>query len=107
MLLAVVARALASERCELEARDLLIGQGLSVAEIDQILTHLSSPILSELETLLVPLARETVWYQPAQIQRRCAQVQASITNEQFLDFCGAVSLFNALCRLGVLRELHL
>ncbi len=106
MLFAVVACALAYESCEAEARELLIGHGLGVDDIEQILTHLSSPLLSEMVSLLVPLARETVWYQPAQIQRRCAQVKSSITNEQFLDFCGALSLFNALCRLGVLRHVR-
>ena len=101
MLFAVVARALGSGSCEAEARGLMAKQGLSSSDIEQILTHLSAPILSQLEQILVPLARETVWYQPAQIQRRCAEAQAQISNEQFLDFCGAVSLFNSLCRLGV------
>jgi alkylhydroperoxidase family enzyme len=105
LLFAVVARALGSERCEQEARRLL-NEDFSEADIDQILTHLSSPALSELERLLVPLARETVWYQPAQIQRHCAEVQAQVSDAEFLDFLGAVSLFNSLSRLGVIVELR-
>ena len=60
--------------------------GFTKEDIDQVLTHLSSPALSEIEQLLVPLARETVWYQPVQIQRRCAALQSRVSNEQFLDF---------------------
>ena len=81
-------------------------QGFAKAEIDQILTHLSSPALSEIEQLLVPLARETVWYQPVQIQRRFAALQSKVSNEQFLDFLGTVSLMNSLCRLRVIFGLR-
>lgn len=102
LLFAVVARALGSKRCEQEATRLLLEQGFSEADVDQVLTHLSSPALSEIERVLVPLARETVWYQPAQIQRRCAEAQAQLPDEQFLDFLGAVALLNSLCRLGVI-----
>jgi hypothetical protein len=84
----------------------LLEQGLTEDDIDQVITHLSSPILSELEQELISLARETIWYQPAQIQRRCAEVQARISNEQFLDFCGAVALLNSLCRLGVIIDMR-
>jgi len=106
VLLAVVARALGSSRCEEEARGLLIQDGFAIDDIDQLLTHLSSPALSEVERALVPLARETVWYQPAQIQRRCAEVQSQVSNEQFLDFLGAVSLLNSLCRLEAIVGPH-
>ena len=81
-------------------------QGFAKAEIDQILTHLSSPALSEIEQLLVPLARETVWYQPVQIQRRFAALQSKVSNEQFLYFLGTVSLMNSLCRLRVIFGLR-
>jgi AhpD family alkylhydroperoxidase len=104
LLYAVVARAFGSSRCEQEATNLLIDQDLAADDIDQVLTHLSSPALSEVEQLLVRLARETVWYQPAQIQRRCAEVQSQLSAEQFLDFLGAVSLLNSLCRLGVITD---
>jgi len=104
ILFAIIARALGSERCEREAVRMLTEQGFAPSDIDQILTHLSSPVLSDLERQLVPLARETVWYQPAAIQRRCAEVQSGITPAEFLDFCGAVSLLNMLCRLGVIVD---
>lgn len=104
ILFAIIARALGSVRCEREAVTMLLEQGLPQADIDQILTHLSSPALSDLERRLVPLARETIWYQPAVIQRRCAEVQSDLSAAEFLDFCGAVALLNTLCRLGVIVD---
>ena len=106
LLFAVVARALSSPDCEQEARAMLLEHGFAEADIDQVLTHLSSPSLSEIEQLFIPLARETVWYQPVQIQRRCAALQSQVSNEQFLDFLGAVSLMNSLCRLRVIVGLR-
>ncbi len=73
-------------------------------EVQEILTHLASPALNEIEGEIVPLARETVWYQPAQIQRRCREFQDLVTREQMLEFLGAASLANAVCRLGVVSD---
>ena len=106
ILFAIVAWALGSQRCEAEAIGLLLEQGWNPEDVDQVLTHLASPVLSELEQLLMPVTRETVWYQPVQIQRRCAELQSHLSNEQFLDFCGTVSLLNTLCRLEVIVDLH-
>ena len=105
LMFAVVGRALGSARCEEEATKMLLDDGLQAAEIAQILDHLASPALSEVEALLIPLARETVWYQPANIQRRCAKAQAKVSHEQFLDFLGGVSLLNSVCRLGFIVDL--
>ena len=73
-------------------------------EVQEILTHLSSPALDEIEREIVPLARETVWYQPAQIQRRCREFQDLVTREQMLEFVGVASIANAVCRLGVVGD---
>lgn len=105
LMFAVVGRALGSEHCEAEARKMLLDDGLDESEIAQILDHLASPALNEMEALLVPLARETVWYQPAKIQRRCAKAQEMMSHEQFLDFLGGVSLLNSVCRMGLLVDL--
>ena len=101
LIFAVVSRALDSTRCEEEARSRLRIDGLSDDDIDYILAHLSSPLLTQTEKVLVPFARETVWYQPAQIQRRCAEVQ-----KEFLHFIGVVSLVNALCRIGFISDIE-
>ena len=102
LIFAVVARALGSESGEREAAILLLDQGLERDDIHQVLTHLASPALSDVERVLVPFARETVRYQPAHIQRRCSEVRRHLTEEQFLKLLGVVSLANAICRLGFL-----
>lgn len=104
LIYAVVAYALGSTHCVAEARARLQEDGLESSDIDQILAHLSSPRLSEIETVLVPFARETVWYKPAQIQRRCAEIQAQIRRDEFLHFVGVVSIVNALCRCAFVAE---
>ncbi len=106
LIFAVVARALGSTHCESEARRQLAGHGLGEDEVDQVLAHLSSPRLSEQESVLVPFARETVWYQPAQIQRRCADIQQRVGKPAFLHFLGIVSLVNAICRIGFVVDLE-
>ena len=55
----------------------------------------------EIERMIVPLARETVWYEPAQIQRRCREIQEHLNREQFIEMVGAISIANAICRIGV------
>ena len=72
LVFAVIARSLGCAASEREATRLLVERGLTVEEVREILTHLSSPALDEIEREIVPLARETVWYQPAQIQRGVA-----------------------------------
>ncbi len=104
LVFAVIARALGCAASEREATRLLVERGLTVEEVQEILTHLSSPALDEIEREIVPLARETVWYQPAQIQGRCREFRDLVTREQMLEFIGVASLANAICRLGVLSD---
>jgi AhpD family alkylhydroperoxidase len=99
---AVVARALGCRGSEREARRLLALTELEDEEIDEVLDHLSSPALDELERLVVVFARETVWYQPVRIQRRCREIRSHLSRGQFLELLGVVALANTICRLGVL-----
>ena len=85
---------------------MLDSEGLGDAEIGQILAHLSSPSLTQIESVLVPFARETVWYQPARIQRRCAEVQNAVGKAAFLHFLGIVSVVNAICRISFIADLE-
>ncbi len=73
-------------------------------EIDRILDHLASPILDEVESLIVPFARETVWYQPARLQGRAGDLKAKLTEAQFVDFIAVAALANATCRLGAIMD---
>jgi hypothetical protein len=54
----------------------------------------------------VPFARETIWYEPASLQRRARAVRDQLTPTQFLEAIGVVSLANGLCRLGAIVADH-
>lgn len=97
---AIVGKALGCEQSQLEARRLLAGNGLGRTEVTEILAHLSSPLLDPVEASLVAFARETVWYQPAQIQRKARHLAAAMGQARFLEVAGLAALANAVCRLG-------
>lgn len=104
MVFAVVARGLGCPRGEEEAVRLLVEEGLGAADIEEILALLASPKLDELESVIVPFARETIWYRPAQIQRRGRELRARLSNEQFIELVGVAALANALCRMSVILD---
>jgi len=97
---AVVARGLACPAPEHEAVRLLVAEGIASADIDATLAHLGSPALDPVEAAVVPFARETIWYRPAQIQRRARALRAQLTRDQFLELVGVVALANAVCRMS-------
>ncbi len=104
LLIAVVARSLGCAVSEQEARRLLRAEGLGDAPLEEILAHLASPVLDPLETVVIPFARETVWYQPAPIQRKARAVCDALSREQFLELAAAAALANVICRLGFLAR---
>lgn len=106
LLFAVVARGLGCEVCEMEATGALRDEGLSEAARTQVLTHLDAPELHPLERLLVPFARETIWYEPAPLQRRARALRDRLTPPQFVEAIGVLALANGLCRMGALVADH-
>jgi AhpD family alkylhydroperoxidase len=106
LVFAVVARGLDCPLSEREATRLLGEHGLDAPEVAAILAHLASPRLDPLEAALLPLARETIRYRPAQIQRRSRAFLERFGPEAFVEFIGVAALANAVCRLGVLTELR-
>jgi AhpD family alkylhydroperoxidase len=100
LVFAVVARAVGSRATEREATRLLAAEGIDQAAVEHILAHLGSPELDGTEALIVPYARDTVRYDPAQIQRRGKVLREALSNEQFIDLVGTASLANAVARLG-------
>ena len=98
LVFAVVARGLDSKRSEQEARRLLAPHGLDDADVDEILSHLASPKLDPIEAAIVPFARETIRYRPADIQRRARKLLEQLSIEQFMEFVGVVGLANGFCR---------
>jgi alkylhydroperoxidase family enzyme len=97
---AVVARTLGCLRSEREARRLACAAGMADVDAEQVLAHLATPDLDDLERLVLPFARETVWYQPAVIQRRARELRETIGLEPFLEVVATTALANAVCRLG-------
>ncbi|MDX1649417.1 MAG: hypothetical protein R3263_06150 [Myxococcota bacterium] len=104
LVIAVIGLGLGCELSVREATRILGEEGLAPDEVERILRDLASPRLTPVEAVVVPFARETIWYRPAQVQRRAREVHAKLTGPQFLDLVGTSALGNLLCRLGpVLR----
>jgi len=101
----VVARGLGCPLSEREAMRLLVADGLEEGRVQSILAHLAAPDLDPIEALIVPFARETIWYRPVEIQRRARELRRQMTAEQFVDLVGIASLANAICRLSAAVDL--
>jgi alkylhydroperoxidase family enzyme len=98
--LAVIARGLGCGACAPDLAEALRKEGLTDQTIGQVLTHLDAPELDPVERLLVPFARETIWYEPAAIQRRARSLRDRLSGPQVLEAIGVASLGNGLCRMG-------
>jgi alkylhydroperoxidase family enzyme len=88
--------------CAHEVGEVLQGEGLKEAALIQALTHLDAPELDPVERLLVPFARETIWFEPAQVQRRARALRDHLTGPQLLEAIGVAALANGLCRMGAM-----
>lgn len=99
-LFGVVAQALDCRLSAAAIEPVFAAEGLGPAEIAKTLAHLDAPMLTPVERTLLGFARETVWYQPASIQRKARALRAQVTDEQFTEAVGVLSLANALCRLA-------
>lgn len=100
LIFAVVAKGLDCEACAPEVAEALRKEGLSDAAIAGILTHLDAPELDSVERHVVAFARETIWYEPAVIQRRARALREHLTGSQLVEAIGVAALANGLCRLG-------
>lgn len=100
----VVARGLGSRHSEREAFRLLANEGLGEAQTEQILANLDGPELDPVERVILPYARETLWYEPAAIQRRGRALLRQLSGEQFVELIGVASLANMVGRLDVILD---
>jgi len=101
-MLAVIARGLGCDVCALEVVSALEAEGLSKPAVMQVLTHLDAPELDEVERLLVAFARETIWYEPAPLQRRARALRERLSSAQVLEAIGVAAMANGLCRMGAI-----
>lgn len=99
LMFAVVSRGLPCEVCEVEITRALQREGLAAEVVDRILGRLDAPELDATERLLLPLARETLWYEPAVLQRRVRALREALTPPQLIEAIGVAALANALCRM--------
>lgn len=100
LMLAVVARGLGCEACAPEIVEALRAEGVEEDTVTQVLTHLDAPELDPVERLMMPFARETIWFEPAPIQRRARALRDHLSAAQVLEGIGVAALANGLCRLG-------
>jgi AhpD family alkylhydroperoxidase len=100
LVFAVVSHGLPCEVCELEVGRALAAEGMDAAALGQLLGRLDAPGLSAVERALLPFARETLWYEPAKLQRQARALRAQLTPDQFVEAIGVTALANGLCRMA-------
>ena len=105
LIFAVVAHTLQCQICETDAADLLDVEGFSRRELGEVLETLASPRLTDIEALLIPWARDTVWMpeQPARIQERTRPLLDALGPEVLVEAVGAAALANGCVRLTMLQ----
>jgi alkylhydroperoxidase family enzyme len=105
LVFAVVARGIGCGLSEREACALLVAAGLPADDIESALAHLAAPSLTPLDRAAAALARDSIWPQPAALQRHARAVRPLVTRQQFVDLIGTAALANACCRLAVAVDL--
>jgi alkylhydroperoxidase family enzyme len=100
LIFGVVSRGLPCELCELEVSRALQGEGLDAAAVSRLLAHLDGPELEPIERRVMLLARETLWYEPAILQRHARKLRDHLSNEQLIDAIGVTALANGVCRMA-------
>ena len=99
LMFAVIGHGLGCQRSRSEMSRILEAEGVPQIEADAILTHLGGPGVGAVERALLSFARDTIWYEPIQIQRRARELRQCVSAAQFVEAIGVVALANALCRM--------
>jgi alkylhydroperoxidase family enzyme len=102
LMLAVIARGLGCTACAPAIAEASAREGLDEAALTRILTHLDAPELDDVERLLLRFARETIWFDPAALQRRTRTLCDRLSGAALLEAIGVASLANGLCRMGAM-----
>jgi AhpD family alkylhydroperoxidase len=95
----VVAKGLGCAASEREATRLAVEAGMPRADVAHALAHLTSPALAPIEAIALPFARETIWYQPAAIQRRSRAVRDALPRTEYVELLVTAAAANMVCRL--------
>ncbi len=99
LMFAVIGRGLGCRSSSDEIAGVLEAEGLTPADAENILAHLGGPGMTADESALLAFARDTIWYQPIQIQRRARELRERLSAAQFVEAVGVVALANSVCRL--------
>jgi alkylhydroperoxidase family enzyme len=102
LMFAVVARMLECSFCEPESRKLLQSEGFDEAETSACLASLSSPKLDAKESAILAWTRETVRYQPAELQKRTRALCDAVGTGATLEAVGVAALANSTVRVAML-----
>ncbi len=100
LMFGVISRGLPCEICELEVGRALQHEGLDAEAVSRVLSHLDGPELQPVERLLMAYARETLWYQPAILQRHTRMLRDQLSSEQLVEAIGVAALANGVCRMA-------
>lgn len=104
LMFGVVARLLECGFCEPESRRLLLAEGFDDAEAMACLASLSSPRLDARESAILAWVRETVRYQPIQLQKVTRELRDVVGDEAVLEAVGVAALANTTARVAMLLE---
>jgi AhpD family alkylhydroperoxidase len=104
LMFAVIARTLDSSYVATQVARALEAEGISRESLASILDRLGGPELSATERLLVPFARETVWYRTLDVQQRTRELCRGLSTDEIVETAGVVSLANSVSRLALLIE---
>jgi len=105
-LLAVVARGLHCDALEARATDLLRERcGESADRIAAVVDHLRGDIVTDRETALLELARDSIRYEAGRIQARVLDCTQDLSRAETIDAVATLGLSNALARLRALAPL--
>ncbi len=99
LLIAIVGKGLGCAQTVREQAALLASENFPAGALEEALEHLHSPLLDASERLLIPFARQTIQYRPAQVQRTARAVLEQLGAAQCIEAVGILALANALCRL--------
>ncbi len=99
---AVVAQALACDRCDLGARKLLADEGIDAEQAAAAIRNLDAPWLDRAEQKIVAWSRCTVHYQALDIQERTRALADDVGTARTLEAVGVAALANSLVRVAML-----
>ncbi len=99
LMFAVIAHGLGCESSRADIAAVLESEGMTAQGAEKIIAHLGGDALADEESALLAFARDTIWYEPIQIQRRARGLRDQLSVAQFVEAIGVASLANSLSRL--------